>query len=218
MASHQKLIDSNNQLKALNDEYIVAKKIFDHLNTEILKLEENLDISSFGLYKPHYNYDTPESYKLELEKIIDQAKLAIKSDNAIICTTQWEVNGSIVQGRKMTRHYSKIMLRAFNGECDAAVLKVRWNNVTNMEERILKSFEAINKLGETHSISVTNNYLELKMKELRLTYEYQEKLHDEKDEQRRIREQLREEERSLREIEKARQEAEKEEIRYAKAL
>lgn len=118
----------------------------------------------------------------------------------------------------MTRHYSKIMLRAFNGECDAAVLKVRWNNITNMEDRVFRAYTAINKLGETHNIYITDEYLQIKLKELRLTYEYQEMVHEEKEEQRRIREQLREEEKSIREIEKARLEAEKEEIRYAKAL
>jgi len=210
--------DNDSALKKLNDEYISAKTIFDSLNTEIQKLEENLEVSSFGLYKPHYDYDTPESYKIELDKIVEQAKEVIKSNSAIVCGTEWEVNGSKVEGRKMTRHYSKIMLRAFNGECDSAVLKVRWNNISNMEERILKAYSAINKLGETHNISITDEYLQLKMQELRLTYEYQEKRHDEKEEQRRIREQLREEEKSIREIEQARLEAEKEEVRYTKAL
>jgi hypothetical protein len=48
--------------------------------------------------------------------------------------------------------------------------------------------------------------------------EYQEKLHQEKEEQRRIQEQIREEERAQREFEKAREEAEDEEKRYQKAL
>lgn len=210
--------ENNSNLQKLNDEYISAKKIFEALNLEMQKLEESLEISSFGLYKPHYNYDTPESYKIELDKVVERAKETIKANEALGCSTEWTVNGSVVQGRKMTRHYSKIMLRAFNGECDAAVLKVRWNNISNMEERITRAFAAINKLGESHHIEITDKYLQLKMNELRLTYEYQEKLHEEKEEQRRIREQLREEEKSIREIEKARLEAEKEEARYAKAL
>ena len=58
----------------------------------------------------------------------------------------------------------------------------------------------------------------MKLDELRLVHEYAEKCQIEMEEQRRIREQIRDEERGLREIEKARQEAEKEEQRYQKAL
>jgi hypothetical protein len=110
------------------------------------------------------------------------------------------------------------MLRAFNGECDAAISKVRWNNISNMEARIEKAFEALNKLGSTNQISITNPYYKLKLEELYLEFEMEEKIHQEKEEQRRIREQMREEEIALREMERVQKEAEDEEKRYNKAL
>jgi hypothetical protein len=111
-----------------------------------------------------------------------------------------------------------MMLRAFNGECDATIARVKWNNVQTMELRIMVSFNAINKLGESHNILIQQEYRDIRIKELRLAYEYQEKVYEEREEQRRIREQIREEERALREMEAAREEAEKEEERYTKAL
>jgi hypothetical protein len=33
----------------------------------------------------------------------------------------------------MQKQYCKLMLRAFNGECDAAIAKVAWNNASRME-------------------------------------------------------------------------------------
>jgi hypothetical protein len=54
--------------------------------------------------------------------------------------------------------------------------------------------------------------------ELHLTHEYQDKRYQEKEEQRRIREQIREEERAQKEIEKAKEDAESEEANYQKAL
>jgi multidrug efflux pump subunit AcrA (membrane-fusion protein) len=87
-----------------------------------------------------------------------------------------------------------------------------------MEERIRKAFEAINNLGTVLKVSITSQYLRLKLDELRLTHEYEEKRHEEQEEQRRIREQMREEEKAQREIEKAREEAEREEARSEKAL
>lgn len=110
------------------------------------------------------------------------------------------------------------MVRAFNGESDAAIMKVKWNNVQKMEERIKKAFEAINKLGEPTKIAITEKYLQLKLDELHLAYEYQEKLYQEREEQRQIREQMREEEKAQRELEKAQKDAELEELRKEDAL
>jgi hypothetical protein len=203
---------------ALNQDYLQHKAIYENLRKEVSLLEENLENISYGLYKPHYDYKTSEEFKQNLQKIIDRQRQAIKNESATYCPVKWEVGGSKTEGAKMTKHYSKIMLRAFNGECDAAIAKVRWNNIGNMEARIGKAFEAINKLGSTHQITITKEYFDLKLQELRLEFELEEKLYQEKEEQRKIREQMREEEKAQREIEKARQEAEEEEERNEKAL
>jgi DNA repair exonuclease SbcCD ATPase subunit len=65
---------------------------------------------------------------------------------------------------------------------------------------------------------LTEQFLQLRLNELRLTYEYEEKRHQEKQEQKRIAEQIREEERAQQEIEKAKAQAEQEEQDYEKAL
>jgi len=203
---------------ALNQDYLKHKAIYENLRKEISLLEENLENISYGLYKPHYDYKTSEEFKQKLEEIINRQKQAIKNEIATYCPVKWEVGGSKTEGAKMTKHYSKLMLRAFNGECDAAIAKVRWNNIGNMEARIEKAYEAISKLGATHQIIITKDYFDLKLQELRLEFELQEKLYQEKEEQRKIREQMREEEKAQREIEQARKEAEEEEERNEKAL
>lgn len=118
----------------------------------------------------------------------------------------------------MQKQYCKLLLRAFNGECDAAVAKVTWNNATKMEERIAKAFDAINQLGGVMQVSIAPKYRELKLEELRLEHELEEKKRALAEEQRRIREQMRDEERAQREAEKAQSEAEAEESRFQKAL
>jgi hypothetical protein len=142
----------------------------------------------------------------------------IKEKAAAICLIQWTVDGSLTQGRKQTNQTLRLILRAFNGECDAAIAKVKYNNVHVMEARIRKAWEVINGLVEVQRCQIVPAYLDLKLKELYLVHEYQEKLQDEKEEQRRIREEMREEEIALRELERAQLEAEKEETRYAEAL
>jgi hypothetical protein len=87
-----------------------------------------------------------------------------------------------------------------------------------MEARINKAFEALNKLGSTNKISITDYYRDLKLEELWLEFELQKKIQAEKEEQRTIREQMREEEKALKELEKAAKDAQIEEERYEKAL
>lgn len=202
----------------LKSSYAQKRSVYENLIKEISLLEEQTEDLSYGLYEPHFNFDTSERYKIEIQNIRKQQKEMIRAKNAAICITEWTVSGSKSEGTKMTNRTIKLMLRAFNNECDAAVLKVSWNNVQKMRERITKAYEAINKLGEPSAIVISPDYLELKLKEISLAYEYQEKLQAEKEEQRRIREEMREEEKVRREIEKAMQDAIREEQVYNKAL
>ncbi|MFD1141862.1 DUF4041 domain-containing protein [Larkinella insperata] len=204
--------------KNLSEEYRAKRAIYENLLKEVAIVEENLGDISYGLYKPHYNFASSERYKAELDRIWAAEKRLIKEGKAIVCATTWSVSGSYAEGAKMTSRYSKLMLRAFNGECDSAIAKVSWNNIVNMEARIEKSFTALNALGESHQISITYDYYQLKLSELRLEFELQEKIHQEKEEQKLIKEQMREEEKALREIEIAQKKAADEELRYQKAL
>lgn len=188
------------------------------LHEEFRALDEEANLQSFGFYKPRYDFADSERYQLRLEDVRQQQKQMISSKTAAVCHIEWTVNGSVVEGRKQTNHTLKLILRAFNGECDAAIAKVKYNNIGVMQTRIHKAFDAINSLVQVQRCEITRRYLELKLDELSLVHEYQEKLQAEKEEQRRIREQMREEEIALREMEKARLEAEKEEKRYAEAL
>lgn len=188
------------------------------LRQELSALDEEANLQSFGFYKPRYDFANSERYQQALEKIREQQKAMIKSKSAAVCRIEWQVNGSRVEGRKQTNQTLKLILRAFNGESDAAIAKVKYNNIHVMEARIRKAFEAINSMVGVQQCQIVPAYLKLKLEELYLAHEYQEKLHEEKEEQRRIREQMREEEIALRELERARVDAEREEKRYADAL
>lgn len=171
-----------------------------------------------GFYSPKYSFDTSEAYKKKLEVIREKQKTLLKTNRAAIATTTWTVGGSEKEGQKTVDSIIKLMLRAFNGECDTMIAKVKFSNILQYEEKMKKTLEAVNKAGARWSISITQEYLDAYLEELRLVYEYQEKLEEEKEEQRRIKEQIREEEKAQREMEKAKIEAEKEEKRYQEAL
>jgi hypothetical protein len=188
------------------------------LQRQIESVEEAIEIQSFGFYRPRYGFDSSDQYSAQLSQIRDHQKQLIRSGNATHCDTTWRVSGSEAEGRKMIERFSKLLLRAFNGECDAAIAKAKYDNVVSLEQRITKSCEEINKLGHSNRVMITRPYYELKLAELHLVHEHREKVHEEKEEQRRIREELREEEKARAEIERAQAQAEKEEAQYERAL
>lgn len=210
--------DYNKRNEQLSQDYITKRGIYENLLNEIALVEENLENISYGLYKPHFDYQTSEEYRQKLEEVRNKEKEKIKSGRATYCSIEWTVRGSRTEGKKMLKQLSKLMLRAFNGECDSAIAKVSWNNIGNVEARITKAFDAINNLGSTQHLVITNEYADLKLQELYLEFELQEKIYREKEERRKVREQMREEEKALREMEKAQRDAEQEEARYLQAL
>lgn len=206
------------RIAELNEKYKNALSLFKELEKQLSIYKDSLEISEYGLYQSKYSFDLPEQYRLELESNYQQQKSMVSTEQAVKCYTEWEVGGSKAEGKKMTTRYTKLMLYAFNGECDAIMAKVKWNNVAKTELKIKQTFDNVNKLGASHNIHITDNYLQLKYNELALTYEYEQKKYEEKEEQRRIREQMREEEKAQKEFERAQREAEDEEKRYEKAL
>jgi len=54
----------------LNEEYAQARARYDGLKTEVAVLEENIEDMSFGLYQPHFTFQTPEEYKTALRTCV----------------------------------------------------------------------------------------------------------------------------------------------------
>ncbi|MEQ9150886.1 MAG: DUF4041 domain-containing protein [Parvibaculum sp.] len=190
----------------------------DELRTALVAVEEELEVQSFGFYRPTYGFDDSSQYKARLDEVRAEQKRLIKEGHATECPTNVVVDGSAARGRKMVREQSKLMLRAFNGECDAAVAKVKYNNITKLQSRVEKSFDAINTLGASKQVSITSDYLRTKLDELRLVHEHREKVAEEKEIQRELREQMREEQKAEKELQKATADAEKDERLRQEAL
>ena len=176
--------------------------------------KEQLGLIECGFYEPHYDFDTPEKYKTELDSIRTQQKNMIADNTAIICTTIWEVHGSKAEGKKLAARGIKLTARAFNNECDAIIANTRWNNIEKMEQRLRKAFADLNKLNETNTIVISSDYLNLKIHELYLAYEYDNKKQVYKEEQAIIKQQIKDEAR----LEQDKVDAIKNEEHYQKLL
>ena len=185
---------------------------------EIVVFETDLYVQEYGLYKPTFEFANSDLYKNKLKELRDLQKECIKNDTAAVGSTTWEVNGSKSKGRAMVNDNKKLLLRAFNVECDDIVSNVKVSNLDRSIERINKISEQISKLGKTMSISITPKYVQLKIEEVRLALDYQQKKQEEKERQKELRAQEREEAKVLKEIEEERKRLKKEQTHYENAL
>jgi len=207
-----------NEFSKLNENYQNSLETYKKLRKEVGLFENKLDLIEFGIYEPIYDFAKSDDFRQAQNEVIADQKQMIQDDTAALCSTKWTVEGSEVKGRAVVKVYKKLMLRAFNGECDVMIAKVKWNNINQMKERMSKTFNAINKLGEGFHVSINMGYFKLKEQELILEYEFQAKKQKEKEEMKAIQDEIREEEKARRDFEKAQKEAEKQESIFEKAL
>jgi hypothetical protein len=219
----QKLLDQEQQLRA---EIESAKQGLTRINEELELASDAAFLVEVGYYEPRYDFEDLPSYEAELQRIREKQKAMLREDGtgdnrraAAFATKSLSFNGSATQGRAAQKKTLKLILRAFNGESDSFVARVSYRNVEAMEKRIRSAFDAINAITQKYDFCELNpRYLDLRLQELQLVYEWEEAKQKEKEEQARIREQMREEEKAAREAEKAQQQAEKEEAKYQELL
>ncbi len=188
------------------------------LQEQILIWEETVLLESFALYEPRFKLTTSQEYKARLDSVRDRQKMMVKNAQAATGNMQWTVNNSQAQGRKLVNDMIKLVIRSFNNEADACVANVKFDNVELGEKRILKSFEACNRLGKIMSVEISGIYLDLKLDELYLAHEFQIKKQEEKEEAKRAREELREQQKLEQEIRSAREKIAKERKHFTAAM
>ena len=210
------------KLKVQNDKYLKEiaenEEKLNEIKSEIVETEDVALMQSFGLYTPHYDFMRADDYKARLLEIRARQKDAVREGTAVSGSTAWAIDGDTKKGGKMVADMQKLLLRAFNAECDDVVEHVKYNNVEISERRITASREAISKLGAMMGIGITSAYYGMKLDELHLAFEWQQKKQQEKEEQREARAELREAQRLEREIEAERRKLEKEQTHYQNAL
>lgn len=187
----------------------------DDLKKQVISYDDQINIESYGLYTPHYSFTSSPEYKEKLDNIRALQRSMIKSNKAGLITHQMLFNNSVAEGKKMQRENIKQLIRTFNVECEAAINKATISNMSRIEQRIKKSFETLNKLNERNLIVLSKRYLNLKLDELHLSFEYAQKKEEEKEILREEREKEKEERKVQAEIAKQRKAVEQERKKQA---
>lgn len=205
-------------IQAAGQEVAALSKQTAELRDQVLVFEERLLLESFALYEPKFKMNASHEYKTRLDSVRERQKAMIKNGEAATGNMGWEVNGSKAEGRKLVNDMIKLAIRSFNNEADYCVDNVKFDNIELGEKRIRKSFETCNRLGRVMTVGLSEQYLNLKLDELRLAHEFQIKKQEEKEEAKRVREELREQQKLEQEIRAAREKIAKERKHFTAAL
>lgn len=155
------------------------------LREQVVVTEETALLQEVGVYEYRHPLSDAVAYQAALKALQAEAKAMSRKDGgAVYGATNWQVNGSLPQGRKMVRDFSKLMLRAYNAEADNLVRGLKPYKLPKAIERLDKVVSTIARLGQTMDIHISTAYHRLRIKELELTADYRQKQAEEKDRER----------------------------------
>ena len=205
----------NTELDAKVKEYYQKSGELSDIINEIERERESLRQLEVDTTIATYNFSdydkiTSEECKNEIAMLKTQEQQLIKSGQAVICSVDREAKGM----RKLCANNERQILRCFNTECDNILLAVTFKNIDTLRNKLQKSFETLNKIFEVDNVQLTDKLLDIKLKEISLTYTAELKKEAEREEQKAIKAQMLEEEKVRREIEREKNRIEKEEHQF----
>ncbi|WP_444905428.1 DUF4041 domain-containing protein [Microbulbifer sp. ANSA003] len=201
-------------------------QLISHKESELHKLVSKIDIYNridefvdSGHYEtPEYLFETSARFSEEIKRIRSSQKEMIKQKTAITYPDSVVVSDNKSHNKKIMDGQVKLMLVAFNIECDSIIGKVKPSTYSRTLERIENLAGNLEKSAATLRCGFNLKYIESKYEECKIQYQYTIKKQEEVEEQRLIREQIREEQKAIKEYEKAVAQAEKEEKMYRDML
>lgn len=188
------------------------------LRRQVVVTEETALLQEVGVYQYRHPLSDAVAYQARLADLQRQIKAMARDGGAVLATTDWRVNGSLTEGRRMVRDFSKLMLRAYNAEADNLVRGLKPYKLESAVDRLTKVAHTIARLGKTMDIRISEAYHRLRVTELELTADHLAKVAEEKEREREERARLREERRVQQEMEQERARLDKERRHWANVL
>lgn len=185
---------------------------------EMPALDDQENLRDYAFYEGIYDSFPSEAIKEKLDEIRNAQKNMIQEKIAAYCVYQFNVDGSIVEGKKVTKAVIKQAIGAFNAECDLLISQVKFYNIERIKNRIVWSYNKINKENEATNVEISERYLQLKLDEVSAVFEHARKKKEEADYAKEQRAIAREEARVMKELEEERARIEKEQTHYENRL
>ncbi|ELR8704200.1 DUF4041 domain-containing protein [Vibrio vulnificus] len=161
---------------------------------------------------------TSDEIKVSLQQVKNKQKELIKQGNAFDILQDILWNDNLAKGKARQKRHGKFLITAFNAEVDNIIANTNARNFTANAKKIDKWFQKVNKSGDDSYVELNRTLLFLRLEEQRHAFEYKYKKEMELEEQRFMKESLREEAKVKKEIESYVTAREKEEKAFQKDL
>lgn len=211
-------LEIDNQKKMYEKQIEEKKEELRSIKDKIVKTTDKYNMQTFGFYEPLLKDVNSELINIRIKSIREQQKDMIRKEEYYCCTTNWKVNESEAQGKRMVKKVAKNYITSFNLMCDAIIERVTVANIVKTKDKIKKTFDNINKQIDFYQMHLSKKYLDLKLEELELMYSFALKKEEEKEEKKRQAEIVREQKKVAQELKKQREKLEKELAHYLKQL
>jgi len=216
---NEEIMKLDRQKSTLLEELLTLRKEILETKNNLIETQEIAILQEVGVYQYTSILDTSEGYSEKIAEIKSKIKERnVANGGAITATQNWIVNGSTSEGGKMVKEFSKLMLRAYNGEVDDAIRTLKPFKLQAAVDRVNKVEKSIEKLGKTMQIEIDDNYHKLRIEEIRLTADFLTKKEEEKEQQREERLRLKEEEKAQKEFEREKEKLNKELMHHQAVL
>lgn len=207
------IMNENEGLKEKNErlkwELDMTKKSLRRYQDE----EDYIDIKDMSQYE--YDYKDSKEFNEQLTRIRKKQRIMVKNKEAVVCDANWEINGSLSQGQKLTRDINKLALDSFDDFCDNLIIKLRYSGIEKVKDKIIKKYQKINKLLISFGSEISGKYVDLKFEEANLKCKWLMKKEEEKEEIRRREQEIKEQLKLEEEIAKAKEKIQYEQTQYS---
>lgn len=213
-----------NEYKELRADYADKRDSLKRYERIIRTYEVGIGTVDETTYQPLFDTRDLNTLENELDQVKNRAKNLVKDKRACVSRlpADLELNGKKSGAKKFVNREIKLRIRCFDNEVKAAIAAVEWNNINRLIQRIKHKFDEINADSKLVKIFLEQDYLEVKVLELRLHYEIKQLKTDlkeeETEERQRIREEERDEERVRQQLAKAKRDRERMEDLVKKEL
>lgn len=215
--AEQIIRDANARAEQIAGEAYVALSKANQLEESIKAMKNVIEGYGDRYLKPTYSLldELADAYGFDeagqqLKQARERSKLMVEHGRAATCDY-------VERQRKETA--IRFVVDAFNGKVDSILSRTKVDNFGTLEQQIKDACALVNNNGSAfRDARIAPEYLDARLAELKWLTAVNALREQEKEEQRRIREQIREEEKARREIERALKEAAKEEETLHKAM
>lgn len=159
--------------RAIAAESARASRRLARITSELRRLEEASQRS-----QPVYEFETADQFERERDRVRAEQKEMLRSGRVIV---RYAADGGLLLGEgtppypldeAMRARVCKLMVRAFNGEADAAIARVATaGNAARLDHKIRRVFDAINEIGADLHVAIAPAYRQLKLAELHLAHD-----------------------------------------------